>query len=265
MMRFSVAKTVVVAGLLVVPAVTTQSGPDAGVAKALSDTVAALEKLAGLQDRVASGDANVVEDVIAATEPPILGPRKRDEFLVALREEVNGLRMIAEELPPAPVAGAAPPKPGSGDVPTVDLQGPPPESGAPVPTVGLDDDLRRAIERYPLPLAELSPRAKREPGVRTLEPVGFTADVVRQGRLFYRAERYAEAFTVLEASKDPEAAYWRARCLERLERTDEAIEALKALIADERAASLAERAGRDLEFLTWKRDFLNSRRRGGEK
>jgi len=111
-------------------------------------------------------------------------------------------------------------------------------------------------------IAIISPRATVTRGVRALEPEGFIADVVRQGRLYFRAQRYAEAFTVLEMSDDPEAAYWLARCLERLGRIDEAIEALRALIADERASTLADRARRDLEFITWKRDFLERKSRG---
>ena len=264
MMRFTFAKSVVFAGLLVVPAVTSQSGPDAGVAKALSDTVAALEELAGLRGRVASGDASAVEDVLAATEPPILGPRVRDEFLVTLREEVNGLRMLAEELALDPTAGAGGARADTGAsdaTPPVSPSPPPDHRGAPIATVGIDDAIRAAIRGYPMPLAQLSPRATIVPGVRDLEPEGFTADVVRQGRLFFMAGRYAEAFTVLETSDDPEAAYWLARCLERLERIDEALEAFRALIADERASTLADRARRDLDFLTWKRDFMERKAR----
>ena len=266
MMRFTLAKSVALAGLLVVPAITSQSGPGGGVAKALGDTVAALEELAGLRSRVASGDASAVEDILAATEPAILGPRVRDEFLVTLREEVSGLRMLADELALDPTVGTTRPDgpaPDSSGKP--ELLGPPPDRAAGVPTVGIDDSIRQAIRSYPMPLTELSPRATLEPGVRALEPEGFTADVVRQGRLFYRAERYAEALTVLEASDDPDAAYWLARCLERLDRTDEAIEALQALIADERASTLADRARRDLDFLTWKRNFQERKSRGGGK
>lgn len=265
MMRFTITKSIGLAGLLVVPAVTSQSGPGGGVAKALGDTVAALEELAGLSGRIASGDASVVEDVLAATEPPILGPRERDEFLVTLREEVNGLRMVADEFAFDLSVGTARPNAGSpGLGGTAELQGPD-RGGDSIPTVGIDDTVRQAIRSYPMPLTELSPRATVVPGTRVLEPEGFTADIVRQGRLFFRAERYAEAFTVLEKSDDPDAAYWLARCLERMGRTDEAIEALQALIADERASTLANRAGRDLDFLTWKRDFQERKSRGGEK
>lgn len=266
MMRFTLAKSVVCAGLLVVPAVTPQSGPGGGVVKALRDTVAALESLAGLRGRVESGDASAVEDVLAATEPPIHGARVRDEFLVTLREEVSGLRMLAEELAfdPTADAGAARPGAGASNAGTPEWLGPPPgHPSAAIPTIGIDDSIREAIRSYPVPLAKLSPRATVRPGVRALEPEGFIADVVRQGRLYFRAKRYAEAFTVLETSDDPEAAYWLARCLERLGRIDEAIEALRALIADERASTLADRARRDLEFITWKRDFLERKSRGG--
>jgi tetratricopeptide (TPR) repeat protein len=134
-----------------------------------------------------------------------------------------------------------------------------------IPTVGIDDATRQAIRSYPIPLTDLSPRATATPGSKGFEPEGFVADVVRQGRLYFRAERYAEALTVLEMSDDPEAAYWLARCLERLDRTEEAIEALKALIASESASTLADRARRDLDFLTWKRDFEERRSSGGGK
>ena len=62
--------------------------------------------------------------------------------------------------------------------------------------------------------------------------------MLRQGRLFFRAGRYAEALTVLEAVEHvPESSYWLARCYERLQRFDEAIELYRHL--DGSAANLA--------------------------
>ena len=50
--------------------------------------------------------------------------------------------------------------------------------------------------------------------------------------------------------------YWRARCLEKLNRNDEALSAYAELVADPAAGDIALRAGEDLDFLRWRMEFM---------
>jgi hypothetical protein len=93
-----------------------------------------------------------------------------------------------------------------------------------------------------------------------LEGEGFSADSVRQARLLILAERPLEALDLLKRAPDgAEVKYWRARSLEKLGRLDEAISTYREVTSDATAGPLALRAGQDVEFLEWKRDFESRR------
>ena len=91
----------------------------------------------------------------------------------------------------------------------------------------------------------------------SLEADGYNADTVRQGRLLFRANRFAEAIDVLAGMPDdPEAKYWTARCYEALGNEHEAVVRYRQLTEETGGAEyIARRAEHDLSFLEWKQRF----------
>ena len=100
------------------------------------------------------------------------------------------------------------------------------------PTTGLDESTRKILGAITPPNLHAAPSI--DPVVRETkaedEPVryeaeGYTADALRLARVHYKQARYSKALEVLAGDEGPEPTYWRARCLERLGRYDEALEA----------------------------------------
>jgi hypothetical protein len=223
--------------------------------RTLAGTVRALEVLAGIEERVATGTPGAVIEVRAVTEAATLDARERDERLAGLREEVGLLQAELDALEsPIRVPLAAQPIAGAGG------------ASATAVTSGLDEATRALLGRPPGEGPPVARGTAAEPraGARTTAvaaPViegAYVADPLGMGRACYHAGRFADGVVALATLKaDPEALYWRARCLERLERLDEAANDLRRvleLVGEEGYA--ARRAKTDLEFVEWKRSFL---------
>jgi tetratricopeptide (TPR) repeat protein len=216
--------------------------------QALDRTLAALEQLAGIEQRLAKHDASAVREAIAWTEPgiavPADQPQARDEQLDALRHEVVALQgaLDGDTRTNAPAATAKSPNS-------------PQPSSATAATTGLDDATRRALG------APNSPRSGARDGAqdalpaakRTFEPSGYSADPLELGRALYRREKFAAALVQFESQgTNIEATYWKARCLEHLNQSSDAIAAYNQVIASPAAGELVKRAKDDLEFLQWR-------------
>lgn len=79
-----------------------------------------------------------------------------------------------------------------------------------------------------------------------------------KARAAYFAGRYDRALVEFEAlDADPKSKYWRARCLEQLDRLDEALTLYDEVVADPRSGDVARRAQGDADFLRWKVQFEN--------
>lgn len=79
-----------------------------------------------------------------------------------------------------------------------------------------------------------------------------------KARAAYFAKRYDTALAEFEAgSDDARHRYWRARCLEQLDRLEEALALYDTVVADPTAGDLADKAKGDGDFLRWKLDFEN--------
>jgi len=249
------------AALFVVPAVALQDAPAASLEESLRRTVLALESLAGLGERIQSGDATAVADVLQATEPSIDEAEQPEQLLSQLRGEVGALEIELDGLHAA-TPGATPGHTGAR---------PPGEGDASVtPTTGLDDEARaqlgvRATSKPAQPAVPRggaqstgdSARPRAEASAKhSFEEPGYAADPLRLAKALYRKGRWDEAEKLLDGrSTEPEAAYWHARCLDKLGRLDEAISAYEALVADPAGGEHAQRAREELEFLRWRRDF----------
>ncbi|MCC7011024.1 MAG: tetratricopeptide repeat protein [Planctomycetes bacterium] len=277
MLKFNYAINLGLATLLVVPAVTLGTNQNESLEVTLKKTVEALDELAAIEQRLHDKDPGAIHDALRWTEAPLQTPDNRpevrDELLVGLRDEVARLQREAEALESGSQA--------------VELKTPeiPAESAREIvestvdgpTTIGLDDAARRKLSSKPrvAPPSDAgattagataptkpasSTNGGKTPAKQSFEPEGFAADAFKLGRAFYRQGRYDQALVNFEGNaKNPEAQYWRARCLEKLGRTADAIVAYGQVSALPDAGFAAERAKEDLEFLQWRLEFDKSR------
>ncbi|MEW6073136.1 MAG: hypothetical protein AB1726_11180 [Planctomycetota bacterium] len=268
MLRFQMAVSAGLATILVVPAILLGGDEVRTLETALADTTRALEILGGIRQQFEAGQGASSGVVVAVTEAPILDARQRDERLVTLRNEVDLLQTELDLLEGAAFAG--PPVPEEGALAAAEIA---PPAGPPLPRVhtGLDDALRHVLAGPEAPAgpateaAADTPRAAPGPAASAGEPA-YSADPLRQARACYRAGRHEEGAALLAgATDDPETLYWRARCLERLDRLDEAAADLRRVIELAGEGLAGQRARTDLEFVEWKRGFLAKLAGGKEK
>jgi len=260
MMRF---QTVVASGLttfLVVPAVTL-GGDEIGTLKeALTNTARALEILAGIENKLDDDEPVSAGIVLAVTEPSILDARRRDERLNALRNECSLLQTELDLLENAATA-EAPSTETTSHVSTPTVAGDA-HSLPPVHT-GIDEATRNALrslageETSQGEPRDASATVEAAAGEGSPETEEYSADPVGQARACYRAKRYAQGFALLEkVTSGTQALYWRARCLEKLDRLDEAATDLRKVIEQTSDGFEKQRAQTDLEFIEWKKGFL---------
>jgi len=261
MLRFQTLVASVLAPLLVVPALLRQ-GQLTTLQDALAGTQRALDVLKSLEQRLQADPAASMGLVLAATEAPTGDEEQRDQRLESLRDEVNLLQMQLDAMSgPVLGAGGAVQSALGGDAPIA----PAPAAPSGIST-GLDDSVRALLAP---PSTHASGRA--EPlrpaqAGRESEPAdgaerAYSADPLRNGIACFRAGRFGEAYELFAPLDGAAALYWKARTLERMERLDDAIDAMERALragsgADGAAGFEQRRAQTDLEFLRWKRDFL---------
>ncbi len=247
MMKATYAIAALGASALAVPTFAPQSGEET-LQMALQRTAHALEQLADMEQRFALAPTATLPEVVSATEPPLPAGPERDEKLNTLRTDLAKLQTdldLAESRLPNPPPGRHAEK---------YAESRPTQNG--VATTGLDTE---TLSR----LMDVRPTVKREPASTktsarpSLEPEGFSADVVGEGRALVRAGRYEEALERLGQAESDElvATYWTGRALEKLGRHDEAIAAYEQVILMDPEAFEGKRAKEDIEFLEWKRSF----------
>jgi len=201
---------------------------------ALFGTNHAIDSLGKIQERIQLDPLAGIDLILAATETPQLEERERDRRLQELRDEVNALQMRYDSMRMA------------SDPNRVSL---PVEQ---VPTTGLSPDLRDQLLRsrgLAPEGADLLPRH----AARVLpEGPDYSADSIAQARTYYRLRRYQEGLTTLRnVGDDPIGLYWRARCLEKLDRLEEAIRVLERVVELAPESHEGKRAKTDIDFLTW--------------
>lgn len=250
MLKYAHALNTVLAGLLIVPALTSQSGRARSLEQALGETTRALEFLAGLDVQAQAGSRPGYLVMRDCTEAAIADAPARDGLFVSLRDDVNRLQTVFDEVSShtrAPVAA----------------------SQAHI-TSGLDQETRALFENQPLESQSLNGHPEdRAPvdasqsaargataaaSTESIEPENFSADPMRQALACYRAGRPAQCLELLKlAGDDIRATYWSARAFEALDRIDEAAAAYERVAKSPNAGYLARRATSDLEFVGWKR------------
>lgn len=227
MMKHSFAINVGAAIVLLVPAVALQGGGASSLDESLRKTIAVLDELAGIEQRLASKDASAVQDVLRLTEPPVGTDAERDRRRDQLRDEIQELQSRRDAL------GA----PRAGEIP--DAEGAPVTATAPRVRVGA---------------APHAASATRAPA--SFETHGYVADTARLVRAYYKQGRYGEALAVLGPDGvDASSNYWKGRCLERLGRREEALAAYRVARDAQGGGADAERAKEAVAFLEWQIAF----------
>lgn len=268
MMRFQYAINAALGALLVTPALTLGVQHNDSLQAALSRTVASLEELGRIEQRLRQRDPSAIADTLRATEAPLAtstdNAGARDEALADLRGVVGRLQHNVDELENkaspqtlaqltrGPLLERAPE---SAPTSAADL------------TVGLDDALRRRLGERVRPVlpeparvaATKDERAPKRSERTAFEGESYAADTLRLGRALYRQGEYLKAFENFEAATDAESLYWKARCLEKLERDAEAIAAYNKVIELPDGGYSTQRAKEDLEFLQWRLQFERAR------
>lgn len=121
-------------------------------------------------------------------------------------------------------------------------------------------DVRAPGEAKPLAPTQAGPRA--EVPTAPIEPVekeGYSADPLRHARACFRAERFERALEILATmDESAEVLFWTGRALERLERLDEAVATMERASRLDPESLTGRRAAESLEFLVWKRDFVET-------
>lgn len=260
MLKHNFAINLATAGLLVVPAVTLQSGTSASLGEALQQTVEALEVVAGIEQRVQDGNVQAVAEILRFTEAPTENPKTpgaADELLETLRGEVAQLQYRVDE---TQRDQAAP------EFPSVEtLLADEPRVALPAGTTGLDERMRRMLSTKPVRAIPAQPQVaptapaveqKDEPAPVSVEAAGYTADPLRLGRALYQKGRYQDALNVLaQATSQLEGRYWRARSLEKLGRFGEALDEFSIVVSSEEGGHFVDRAREDIDFLRWRMAF----------
>lgn len=249
MLKFTQTINVLVAGVLLVPAVTLQGGAAQTLRESLDRTLAALETLAGIERHLQAGAPEAVAQALEHTEPPlVLGaddPAARDRLLESLRADVGELEAALERAQHGTAAGGS-------DAPAALA----PDSAT---TTGLDDGLRELLAgqgREARTLFVPPAPAERTEQKLALEGQGFTADPLRLAQAYYRKGQFEEAVAVLEKhGRGAEALYWKARSLEKLGDHEAAVRTYTAVAEAPDAGALASRALEDIEFLEWSLEF----------
>lgn len=215
MLRFAFGVHALVGGALIVPSLTTTSEPQ-DLGSTLAATERALDALRGIDAELRTGDARALERVLAATEAPLAPPRDADQMLERLRVDVARLLERSDESARR-------------------------EKDEPAPiAIGVDGALVKALETG-------AARAR-------FEPMGYSADPVREGIARFLANEPARAVVLLEPhAAEPRAAYWLARARESLGEIDAARALYERLAADASSGELARRATFELAVLARKR------------
>ena len=271
MFKFTGALTTGLAAIIVLPTVALEDYRAASLRSALEETMLAIDTLKGLGAELAEGaDAGLIDRVLELTEPPPVDQRQLDELLVSTRDEVGRLQQQVDILE-ARRAG-------------VEFRG---AVYAPTPggtTIGIDANLLRTLNsigssenetRGPMsPLAggrgghdghpgDGTATGTGEPGSgtlrapsRPLEAEGYSADPLAQAVAAYRAKRFADALIVLgEPGDSAHLWFWRARILDSLDRSKDALDAYTKVIELDPESFDAKQAAVEVEFLEWRRAF----------
>jgi len=262
MMKHSVGIATGLASLFVLPMALGQQDVER-FNEALNEISHAIDVMTGIDQALKEEPDRGIGLVLSATEAPHLEQRGLDDRLGSLRKEVSLLQMELDALESPSATMTL--QPFVRSEPAADGGSPDARVESPVRTMitGLDDSLRAEISRRETSQAG-RPFSGTGTGMSTgtnrsaegPEHGGYTADPLGQAQACYRTGRFQQGLELLEELEGTTALYWKARCLDRLERLDEALALLAQIKAEEGDSYEGRRAAKDLEFIEWKQTFL---------
>lgn len=233
-MRKLLCWNLVICALLCLPALALRQDDKQALRELLSRTVNSLATFKDFDRRVEARDADVVTELIAASEAGPSDVTLAEAELVALRTRVNALQEILDSR--AAWSGALAAAPG------VDPKKTGPETQTEGTAVNAAAPVSQSTAQADVPASNK----------KSFEAENFIADRARLGRACWRGGRYLEGVAALEAlAGEPQADYWRARCLEKLSRHSEALALYRKVIEIAGDSPEGKSAREDLEFLEW--------------
>jgi hypothetical protein len=255
-------------GVLVAVPLAVQDQAPRTLQSALEETMRSLDVLRG----VATVERPDIGLVRAATEAPLADPIERLARLDRLHGDLSRLEAHLELLR-------------SGVAPATAFMSLPTEA-APVPTRGLGDgeiarlleatrapvapepttpetgrerssitDLRRLLPETPIDGGTTTPADTNTSGALPPPPMDESLAFAK-ARAAYLAGQFDRALAAFQSGPDdPRHRYWRALCLDRLGRVEEALALYDVVINDSNAGEYVERSRSDADFLRWKSAF----------
>ncbi len=201
----------------------------------LARTERALADLTLFEQRLVARDPSTVSELLATAEAGPADSVQAETELMSLRARVGALQEILDARSTESAPAVAPNK-------VVESTPQVPQVHAAPATVA---------NTHPAEVA--APAANPTvPNKVAFEADGFVADRSRLGRACWRGARYLEGVAALEPlAGQPQADYWRARCLEKLSRNPEALELYRKVIEVSGQSPEGRSAREDLEFLEW--------------
>ncbi len=271
MMRFQSMIVTGLAALVVSPSLASKQEEIKALEGALKNIEVSLEVLNKIRSE---NPPDLPALILASTEPPLLSDAASDERREWLRRQVSLLHMqvdLMESNRPQSLTSSVPGHdPQQSGLAREPAQAVVAEQPRPLtPSVGMSAAMRSRMQQLtqpvrveigtetPAPSVEApAPTPKRVPFKRVaVDPSGYSANPILQAEACYRAGRYEDGVALLDGRASHEAGLLRARGLIRLDRHDEAIEILNRIIAEDADSYVAKSAQRQLEFVSWKKEF----------
>lgn len=218
MMRFQSTSTLVLAGIVGIPAIASQKdGSLESLEAALQSTQAAIVEVMGLQKKLATKDPEALNRLEELTERPVGTTSETVDHIIVLQQEIDNLRRTES----ARIAGTSP-------LPQV-------RSASPAK---VHQDTPVGIPSVPAHSPPESHGLQRPEQSVAIEQEGYSLDDIRRGKLLVRAGKAQEAVRILEGKKgSTEGSYWLARALQDIGDTDGAV-AIYTTIAEDDAAGV---------------------------
>lgn len=226
--------TLICSGLAAAFAAPALVGQEGDLTTRLASTLKSLEELELLQPSVASGETHAIARLLSIGGESLPATPERDERLVAARADVAELAAQLDELTAAEM------------------------------TQLTSDPSREDLDGSRRVRAAAGSTAKTDR--QRFEDPGYSADAIREARLLVRAERFADANTVLGALEaSEEVTYLKARCAAGLGDDAAAMVLFRELAQSESGSEFVRWAKQEVRMGELRQRIEATRKQGGQQ